>query len=223
MLFSKESISSVVTALKTSRRARPPRSECAARRVSDIMIPGRVRRKRKKGRTMERGLVQVYTGNGKGKTTAALGLAMRAAGRGLKVAFIQFMKGCDYGELASAARLPNLEILQYGRECFVSRDDPDPRDVELARAGLEKAKDAILSGGYDVVVLDEINVAIDFDLVSLAEALELLKKKSGGTEVVCTGRYAPRALLEAADLVTEMVEVKHPFKRGVKAREGIEH
>ena len=173
---------------------------------------------------MEKGLIQVYTGNGKGKTTAALGLALRAVGHGLKVLFIQFMKGnMDYGELESSKKLsPYLTIKQVGRETFVSKTNPDPIDIKLAQDGFALAKKAIWDDEYDIVILDEINVAIDYGLIPLSDLLHLLNTKPGGVELILTGRNARPEILEKADLVTEMVERKHYYPKGVKARKGIE-
>jgi len=171
-----------------------------------------------------RGYVQVYTGDGKGKTTASLGLAVRAAGHGLKVLIVQFMKGwIDYGELEGVRMLsPYVEILQAGRDTFVDRKNPDPEDVRLARQGWNLAADAIRERRADIVVLDEINCAMDFGLLSVEEVLEAVKGKPDGMELVLTGRGAPREIIEAADLVTEMREIKHYYGEGVEARLGIE-
>ncbi|MBI5904432.1 MAG: cob(I)yrinic acid a,c-diamide adenosyltransferase [Deltaproteobacteria bacterium] len=171
-----------------------------------------------------KGYVQVYTGNGKGKTTASLGLAVRAAGHGLKVAILQFMKGwIDYGELEGVRRLaPQVEIVQAGRDTFVNRRNPDPEDVRLAKQGWEKAKRIIEGRQADILVLDEINCAMDFGLIPVGEVLEALRRKPDGMELILTGRGAPPEILEAADLVTEMREIKHYYKAGVDARVGIE-
>jgi len=171
-----------------------------------------------------KGYVQVYTGNGKGKTTASLGLALRAAGHGLKTVIVQFMKGwIDYGELAGVRMLaPCVEIHQAGRDTFVNRKNPDPEDVRLAREGFELAKEIVLGRKADLVVLDEINCAMDFGLIPVSEVLELLRKRPEGMELILTGRGAPREIVEAADLVTEMREVKHYYNSGVDARTGIE-
>ena len=173
---------------------------------------------------MEKGLIQVYTGNGKGKTTAALGLALRAVGHGLKVLIIQFMKGnINYGELESAKKLsPYLTIKQMGRETFVSKTDPDPIDIKLAQEGFSLAKKAIENGEYDIVILDEINVAIDYGLIPLSDLLDVLDTKPVGVELLLTGRNAKPEILERADLVTEMVDRKHYYKKGIPARNGIE-
>ena len=174
--------------------------------------------------TLGRGYIQVYTGNGKGKTTAALGLAVRAAGHGLRTVILQFMKGwIDYGELEGVKMLaPYVEIHQAGRDTFVNRKSPDPEDVRLAREGWRKAKEIVLKGKADIVVLDEINCAMDFGLLSVEEVVEVLRNKPAGMEVVLTGRGAPAAVIEIADLVTEMRDVKHYYAKGVDARVGVE-
>jgi cob(I)alamin adenosyltransferase len=173
---------------------------------------------------MEKGLIQVYTGNGKGKTTASLGLAFRAVGHGFKVMVIQFMKGnIQYGELESAKKLsPYLTIHQMGRETFVSKTNPDPVDIEWAQKGFALAKEGIFSGNYDLVILDEINVAVDYGLIPLSDLLQLIDSKPPTVEMILTGRNAKPEVIEKADLVTEMVERKHYYRKGVKAREGIE-
>ncbi len=173
---------------------------------------------------LEAGLVQVYTGSGKGKTTASLGLSLRAAGHGLKVFVMQFMKGSTvYGELTSARRLaPELTIEQVGRESFVSRANPHPEDLRMAREGFARAQKIVLSGDYDLVVLDEINCAVDFGLVALDELKALVAAKPFHTELVLTGRGAHPDIIELADLVTEMREIKHYFNAGRAARTGIE-
>lgn len=173
---------------------------------------------------LERGCVQVYTGNCKGKTTAALGLAFRAVGRGLQVVMIQFMKGGGpYGEHLAAKRLtPDLTIIPTGREGWVNKDNPAREDIELAKAALALAKEKLLSGNYDMVILDEVNGAVSFGLISIEDLLELVRLRPAAVELVLTGRNAHPALVEVADLVTEMVEVKHYYKAGVPARVGIE-
>ncbi len=174
--------------------------------------------------TIGKGYIQVYTGDGKGKTTAALGLSVRAAGHGLRTIIIQFMKGwIDYGELEGARMLsPYVEIRQAGRDTFVNRKDPDPEDVRLAREGWADACEVIRGGKADIVVLDEINCAVDFGLLPAEDVVSVLREKPDGMEIVLTGRGAPRAFLEIADLVTEMREVKHYYAAGVDARVGIE-
>ena len=170
------------------------------------------------------GLVQVYTGNGKGKTTASLGLAMRACGHGLKTHVIQFMKGeIYYGELGTAERLSDcIKITQMGRPDFVNKKDPDPIDIEFARKALELSRESIKSGKYDLVIMDEVNVALDFGLINTNDVIELIEKKPRGVELILTGRYAPQEVIDRADLVTEMVEIKHPYNEGIEARIGIE-
>jgi len=174
--------------------------------------------------SLEQGMVQVYTGNGKGKTTASLGLAMRAAGRQLKVCMIQFMKGGDpYGEhLAAEALFPYLTIHQTGRNGWVKKGDLHPDDIAQARLALDLAHKALAHSVYDLVILDEINGAAWFGLVEVGEILALIAEKPADVELVLTGRSADERVLAVADLVTEMREVKHYFQQGIQARIGIE-
>ncbi|MGB3095873.1 MAG: cob(I)yrinic acid a,c-diamide adenosyltransferase [Candidatus Deferrimicrobiaceae bacterium] len=175
-------------------------------------------------KTIGKGTIQVYTGNGKGKTTASLGLTVRAAGHGLRSVIIQFMKGwIDYGELRGVEMLsPFVELHQAGRDTFVNRENPDPEDIRLAREGWELAKKTILERKADIVVLDEINCAVDFGLLPVSEVLDLLRRKPDGMEIVLTGRGAPEEIIAVADLVTEMKEIKHYYDKGLDARIGIE-
>ena len=173
---------------------------------------------------IERGLVQVYTGNGKGKTSAAFGLALRAIGRGLKVYIIQFIKGgFDYGELYVIDRLPNLTLKAFGQGKFITEFPPSSKDKEIAKETLQLAKEVVQSGKYDIVILDEINVALSLHLIKTEEVIELIKNKPKHVELVLTGRYAPKEIIEIADLVTEMKEIKHPFQKGIPPRKGIEY
>jgi cob(I)alamin adenosyltransferase len=177
------------------------------------------------GRKRQRGTVQVYTGNGKGKTTAALGTALRAAGWGMRTYMGQFMKGQHYGELDTIrTRLKDLiTIEQFGKKSFIHVGrKPSRRDLELARRALEACRSAMLSGRYALVILDEVNVAVFFKLLDEKDVHELLDARPEEVEVILTGRYAPESFLERADLVTEMREVKHHFAAGIKARNGIE-
>lgn len=171
-----------------------------------------------------KGYVHVYTGNGKGKTTAALGLAFRAWGRGLKVYVGQFMKGQYYAELASAEKTDgHITIEQFGKDTFIHvTNPPDPNDVQMAQEGLSKLQQAMESGEFDLVIADEINTSHYFHLVSSKDLLLLIGKKPDGVELVLTGRYCPDEICEAADLVTEMVERKHYYQQNVSARDGIE-
>ncbi|MDH5782517.1 MAG: cob(I)yrinic acid a,c-diamide adenosyltransferase, partial [Candidatus Bathyarchaeota archaeon] len=165
---------------------------------------------------LENGLVQVYTGDGKGKTSAAFGAALRAIGRDMKVYIIQFIKGgFDYGELYIVEKLPNLRLTAFGRGRFVTEVSPHEEDVKLAREAFELAEKVVQSGEYDMVILDEINVALNLKLVNIDEALQLIKNKPKHVELILTGRYAHSKIIEAADLVTEMREIKHPFTQGV--------
>jgi cob(I)alamin adenosyltransferase len=173
---------------------------------------------------LQQGCVQVYTGNCKGKTTAALGLALRAVGRGLKVIMIQFMKGGGpYGEHLAAARLaPELTIIPTGRPGWVNRENPDPEDKRLAAEAFVLAREKLLSNDYDLVILDEVNGAVSFGLLAVDDLLELISLRPPTVELVLTGRNADERVIAAADLVTEMREIKHYYRAGVPAREGIE-
>ncbi len=172
----------------------------------------------------EKGLILVYTGNGKGKTTAALGQALRAIGHGKKVLMIQFMKGRKYGEVLCAEKyLPDLTVCQCGLDSFVMKDRPAPVDVELAKQGLELARSAIASNEYQMIILDEINVALDFRLVPLEAVIDLLRNKPPALDLVLTGRNAPAEITEIADMVSEVKEIKHHYSKGVKERAGIEY
>lgn len=173
---------------------------------------------------LQQGCVQVYTGNCKGKTTAALGLALRAVGRGLKVVMIQFMKGGGpYGEHLAAERLaPDLIIIPTGRPGWVNRENPADEDKRLAVEAFSLAREKMLSNQYDIVILDEVNGAIFFGLLPVEDLLDLIGQRPSGVELVLTGRNADERVIEAADLVTEMREIKHYYKAGVPAREGIE-
>ncbi len=173
---------------------------------------------------LKKGYFQIYTGNGKGKTTAALGMAFRAMGHGMKTYIGQFMKGQMYGELkASMAVSPYITIEQYGKKALMHvKDHPDETDVQTAKQGLRKATEAMLSGSYEIVVFDEILTAHFFHLINLDDILETIRRKPGTVEVIFTGRYAASELIAMADLVTEMTEVKHYYQKGVQARKGIE-
>ena len=174
--------------------------------------------------TDQLGFVHVYTGTGKGKTTAALGLGLRALGKGLTIHMIQFMKGdIEYGEISAVKKLDGFSIEQFGRPDFVDRNNPAKIDIELAQKGLERAKDILASTNFDLVILDEINVALDWKLIELDDVIELIKNKPKNVELILTGRYAHPKIIEMADLVTDMQEVKHPYHEGVLARDGIEH
>jgi len=172
---------------------------------------------------MENGYVHVYTGNGKGKTTAALGLAMRAAGAGYKVFIAQFVKGMDYSELHSFVALKDrITIRQFGRQCFI-RNAPEFDEVRLAQRGLKEAAEALASCDYRVVILDEANIGTSCHLFSVEELLALIESKPAHVELVITGRDADERIIERADLVTEMREVKHYYRQGISARVGIEN
>lgn len=195
-------------------------------------------------KTSSKGYVQVYTGNGKGKTTAALGITMRASGAGKKIAFIQFMKALGYSEqkilptlpgvtwktlgkpffIAKAGSISEEDLAKYGGGCVVFEEGNPPEEyVKMIRDGFEEAKTIVLSGEYDMVVLDEINCAMFFGLLRTEDVLDLIAQKPQHTELILTGRRAPDEIIEAADLVTEMRELKHYYTEGVGARKGIEN
>ena len=167
------------------------------------------------------GMVHLYTGNGKGKTTAAFGLAVRAAGRGYKTFIGQFLKGVEYGELKIEEFTGGLvKVRQFGKKSFVHAITDE--DVKLAEKGFEECKKAVFSGDYHIVVFDEINVALYFKLLPVEKVVDLIKNRPKNVEIVLTGRYAPEELIELADLITEMKEIKHYYQKGIEAREGIE-
>ncbi|MGE5379415.1 MAG: cob(I)yrinic acid a,c-diamide adenosyltransferase [Candidatus Saccharibacteria bacterium] len=169
------------------------------------------------------GLVQVYTGNSKGKTTASLGLALRALGNGLKVAMVQFMKPPRvYGEYEMAKSLPNFTLLPMGRPSLVHEDRIRKEDYEAAEAALRKAEEIIQSRKYDMVILDEACVTVHMGLLKVEDVLRVVKSRPPHMEIVLTGRYCPSEIIEIADLVTEMRQVKHPYEKGIPARRGIE-
>ena len=173
---------------------------------------------------LSRGTVQVYTGDGKGKTTAALGQALRACGHGLKVLMIQFMKGSkDYGEVMIADAVPGFRLVQSGLPTFVEKGNPTEEDLRLAREGMELARRALEQRSCDMLILDEASVAVDYGVIGLDEVLDLIKKKPDQMELIITGRYAPEEIQDAADLVTEMREIKHHYLDGLGMREGIEY
>jgi len=167
-------------------------------------------------------MIHVYTGNGKGKTTAALGLSVRSAGAGKKIFFGQFVKGMAYSEVKLITeQMPQIDHQLFGRRCFI-KQEPEPEDFQTAQKGLQTVKDLIKSGKYDLIVLDELNIALHYHLIKTEEVLALLDELPTETELVITGRYALPELIEKADLVTEMKEVKHYYQKDVKARKGIE-
>lgn len=168
--------------------------------------------------------LQIYTGNGKGKTTAALGLSLRALGAGWRVFFGQFLKAGGYSEIEALRNFPGRVVVEsFGLPEFCHPADPlPPQQIEAARRGLDRSREALFSGEFDLVVLDELNVSVHFRLLPEAEVLELLKRRPPNVELVVTGRYAPDSFIEEADLVTEMREVKHYYTEGLQARKGVE-
>jgi cob(I)alamin adenosyltransferase len=168
------------------------------------------------------GFIHLYTGNGKGKTTAAIGQAIRAAGAGLSVYIAQFVKGMHYSEIEILSQIPNITIRQFGLDCFIV-NEPTQKDIEAAREGLRQVKDIIESASVDILILDEVCIALYYHLFPETELLKLLRNKPENMEIILTGRYAPSSLIDLADLVTEMKEIRHYFMRGIEARKGIEY
>ncbi|MEE8354037.1 MAG: cob(I)yrinic acid a,c-diamide adenosyltransferase [Dehalococcoidales bacterium] len=176
------------------------------------------------GAALEVGLVELFTGDGKGKTSAALGVILRAAGHGLRVHLIYFMKGdYPYGERRALAALPNVAVSLFGQDHFVDPENVRPEEIAEAKRGLDEARRALHSGDYDVLVLDEINVAVGWKLLEVDDVLELIRSRPAQVELMLTGRYADPKLIAAADLVTEMVNVKHPYEKGILSRKGIDY
>lgn len=167
-------------------------------------------------------MIQVYTGNGKGKTTAALGLALRASGAGLKVYIGQFIKNGSYCEVKALKKIKNIKIEQFGTGCFIEKS-PTAQDARLAKKGLLKAKEILNTASYDMVILDEINVALNLKLLKLEEVIDLIKNTPRNIELVLTGRSAHPSIIKLADLVSEIRDRKHYYKTGIKARKGIEY
>ncbi len=175
-------------------------------------------------RRLEKGLIEIYTGNAKGKSTAAFGLALRAVGHGFMVRIVQFMKTGEYGENTAFRRLwPELECRAFGRKGFIKKGEAKPEDMELARRAMAQAKKWLIDPSVDILILDEINNAVWFELVTVREVQELLDLKPEFTEVILTGRNAPEELIQRAHLVTEMQEIKHPYQLGTGSRKGIEY
>jgi cob(I)alamin adenosyltransferase len=174
---------------------------------------------------LDQGLVSIFTGDGKGKTTAAIGSIVRAAGHGLRAFIIYFMKGNDfiYGENIILSQLPNVKIANFCQTGWVSKENTKAKHKEQAALALATARDIINSGDYDIIVLDEINVAIDYKLIELEDIIQLVKEKPRQLELILTGRYANPRLMQMADLVTEMQMIKHPYNQGIKARRGIDY
>jgi len=168
-----------------------------------------------------KGKVHVYTGNGKGKTTSALGLALRAAGANLKVFIGQFAKGRKYSELKSLKKIENIKVEQFGQNYFIN-GEATKENINSAKIGFQKIKDILKSGEYEIVILDEANIATFYDLFSVEDLIKIIDNRANNVEVIITGRMADPKVIDYADLVTEMKEIKHYYQQGVVAREGIE-
>lgn len=170
------------------------------------------------------GLVQVYTGNGKGKTSAAMGVALRALGHGKIVHIVYFLKGDKpYGEQVALTQLPNISFTRLGKPGFIDPENITASQREQVQKTFKTALDVVSSNKYDLVVLDEINIATAWKLINTEDVIDLIKNKPVKLNIILTGRYADPKLIEVADLVTEMLEIKHPYKQGIKAREGIDY
>ncbi len=170
-----------------------------------------------------KGYIQVYTGDGKGKTTAALGLSLRAVGAGYRVFIGQFVKGMEYSETKTISNYfdDKINIQQFGTGCFI-KNEPSDEDIRRAQRGLEKIKQVIEENKYDIVILDEAFIAVYFNLFTVDDLIEVLNLKKENQEIILTGRKAPKKIIEMADLVTEMKEIKHYYQKGIEARKGIE-
>ena len=171
---------------------------------------------------IQRGYIQLYTGDGKGKTTAAIGLAIRAAGAGKSVFIAQFVKGMYYAELDILKMIPSIRLKQYGRKCFI-KDEPAPEDIRAARRGMKEVDAMVKNNECDLLILDEITIALFYELIPVEHVVDLLRNKPVAMEIVLTGRSASPELVKFADLVTEMKEIKHYYRQGVEARAGIEY
>jgi len=172
----------------------------------------------------KKGLVEVFTGNGKGKTSAAMGVVLRALGHDLKICIIFFMKGkFPYGEQKTLAKFPNVDFTVFGSLDFVDPRNVREEDKKEARKALQAGREAMLSGKYDLVVFDEVNVAAAWGLIQVEDIIKLMEDKPEHVELILTGRYADPGIVKRADLVTEMVAIKHPFDEGVKARAGLDY
>ena len=174
---------------------------------------------------LNQGLVSIFTGDGKGKTTAAIGTVVRAAGHGLRSFIVFFMKGKSFtrGEINIISKIPNVTLAEFGQNDWVDKNNIKPEHKKQARLALTTAREAILSGNYDLVVLDEINIAINYKLIELGEVIKLINDKPRNLELILTGRNVDTKLVQMADLVTEMLMIKHPYTRGIKARQGIDY
>jgi len=170
-------------------------------------------------------MVSIFTGDGKGKTSAAIGIATRAAGHGLRVFIVFFMKGDNYihGEKNSLPSIPNIKFESFGGKGWVDKNNIHPEEIEQAQKGFNAAREAMLGGEYDIVILDEINPAVSFGLIPADKVLELIEEKPSNVELILTGRNADARLVQAADMVTEMLAIKHPYNNGIQARKGIDY
>ena len=170
------------------------------------------------------GLVQIFTGDGKGKTSAAVGVVLRALGHGLRVCIVVFMKGdYPYSEWEFLSKLPNVNIARFGSRNFIDPANIKPEEIEQAKQALAVARESMLSGKYDLVMLDEVNVAVAWKLIELDEVVRLINDKPQNVELILTGRHADTKLVELADLVTECLKIKHPYDKGITSRKGIDY
>jgi len=168
-------------------------------------------------------MLQIYTGNGKGKTTAALGLGLRAVGAGKRVLLIQFLKDGQSSEVKAIKKIPGFDYRNFGKKGFINKNNLTKKDFDLAEQSFNFAQKALKSRKYDCIILDEINIVLGLELLKTDDLIKLIKTIPPKTEIILTGRNAPKKLIQIADLVTEMKEIKHYFKKGVKARKGIEY
>ena len=174
---------------------------------------------------LDKGLVSIFTGDGKGKTTAAIGTVIRAAGQGLRSFIVFFIKGEDYvhGEMNSLAKIPGITLAKFGQKGWVDKEAVTAENIEQAKLALNTARQAMLSGNYDIIVLDEVNIVLDYGLIKPEEVIKLIEDKPPKVELILTGRHANPRLVQMADLVTEMLMIKQPYTRGIEARRGIDY
>lgn len=220
----KASEKKIVTAVKKTATKKPTKTAIQSKSSQSSKRKEETNKEARTNANNHKGLVIVITGDGKGKTTSAFGQVLRAVGQGYKVLVVQFMKGRKYGEYKAAKEyLPNVTVRLVGLDSFVMRDSPAAIDIEMAQKGFTLVKKAVKSGKYDMIIMDEMNVALDFKLVDLKEVIEMIENRPAGLDLILTGRNAPAEIIKLADTVSEVKEIKHHYAAGIKNRAGIEY